>query len=119
MMSALSTEVYLCSAGDCYTLAVQADGGWRMATTGHGYVEHQEFQEFRTDVNERFDGVDARFDGIDARLNGIDVQLNDLRVQIARMAEQVARIVELMTENTDIQKRQLGLLEAAQRSQDQ
>lgn len=82
-----------------------------MATMERDYVGHQEFQEFRTDVNERFDGVDARFDGI-------DVQLRDLRPQVARMAEQIARIIELMTENNTIQQRQLGLLEAAQRSQD-
>lgn len=74
-----------------------------MATTERDYVGHQEFQEFRTLVNARFDGI--------------DVQLNDLRTQVARMGEQLASIVELMTENTDIQKRQLVLLEAAQRSQ--
>lgn len=83
-----------------------------MATTDRDYVRHQEFQEFRTDVNERFDAVDARFDGI-------DVQLRDLRAQVARLAEQMATLVALMTESTDIQKRQLGLLEAAQRSQDE
>ena len=62
-------------------------------------------QEFRAHINARFDAI--------------AVQLNDLREQVTRITEQLARIVELMTENTDIQKRQLGLLEASQRSQDQ
>ena len=83
-----------------------------MATTNRDYVEHQEFQEFRTQVN-------ARFDGIDVQLSDLRTQVARMAEQLASMAEQLARIAELMAENTNIQKRQLGLLEAAQRSQDQ
>ncbi|MCY4624870.1 MAG: hypothetical protein OXC99_07710 [Chloroflexi bacterium] len=60
-------------------------------------------QEFLTQTNARFDSVDG--------------QMNDLQAQLAQLAEQLERLIELITEDTDIQKRKLRLLEAAQRSQ--
>ena len=73
-----------------------------MATTGRGYV-----------------GRDAVLTRINARFDSIDAQLQDLRAQFARMAEQLATIIELITENNNIQKRKLALLEAAHCPEDQ
>lgn len=82
------------AAGDTLTAAnTYTDQQISLLGAGGG-VASADLEQLRTDMNDRFAGVEGRLDGVDARLDGIDEHLRKMDRRIGRQGAMTAALVQ-------------------------